>query len=276
MLGRLNRHTFGYEFVHPILPGALQQQGLENQRGAMENGRLNPRTSPDDFVVLWCGGYNVWTDVDTLFAGLERAMSQDPRVRFVSLGGAVRLGGNDTYDRFQGMVTGSPHRDRYTFLGWRPVAELPAYYRESDVGINIDAFHYEAVLGTRTRLAEMIAHQLPVITTLCCELSGFVEEHGAGLTFPVGDGAALGDHILALARDPDLKARLAKGAQQLSDGELSPARTVRSLRRWAEAPWAAPDRLGAGREGVLRRLEFTLRAMLRLALWQVAGLERGD
>ena len=23
------------------------------------------------FIVLWSGGYNVWSDVDTLFAGLE-------------------------------------------------------------------------------------------------------------------------------------------------------------------------------------------------------------
>lgn len=285
MLGRLNRHTFGYEFVHPILPGAQLLQGINGAKDISptpllsEAKHLRPpavRASPDDFVVLWCGGYNVWMDVETLFAGLERAMCQEPRIRFVSLGGAVRLGGNDTYDRFQQMVAGSPHRDRYLLLGWRPVAELPACYRESDVGINIDALHYEAILGTRTRLAEMIAHHLPVITTPCSELSVFIEAHGAGLTFPVGDGAALSDRILMLAHNPDLKARLVRGAQQLSCGELSPAQTTHSLRRWAEAPWTAPDRLSGGREGALRQLEFTLRAMLRLALWRVAGLERGD
>jgi glycosyltransferase involved in cell wall biosynthesis len=271
MLGRLNRQTFGYEFVYPILPGAF---ALSKGRPIELNGTV--RKSPDDFVVLWCGGYNVWTDVDTLFGGLEQAMNADARVRFVSLGGAVRMGGNDTYDRFQRMVANSPHRDRYTLLGWRPAAELPAYYRESDVGINIDALHYEAVLGTRTRLAEMIAHELPVITTLCCELSGFVEEQGAGLTVPVGDGTALGARIVSLARDPELKTRLATGARRLSAGELSAAQTARPLRRWANAPWAAPDRLSAGRESRLRRLEFRLRALARLALWRAAGLEPGD
>ena len=44
--------------------------------------------------MLWSGGYNLWTDVDTLFRGLEAAMARNPKVHFLSTGGAID--GTDT------------------------------------------------------------------------------------------------------------------------------------------------------------------------------------
>jgi hypothetical protein len=57
--------------------------------------------------VLWCGGYNVWTDVDTLFQALNQAMEKDPRIHYVSAGEGVRLANNNSYERFLEMIASS-------------------------------------------------------------------------------------------------------------------------------------------------------------------------
>ncbi|GAI30869.1 unnamed protein product, partial [marine sediment metagenome] len=59
--GRLNRFTFGYEFVHHI-PNGIEDREYRHQKEVMRNKLVSKK----DFVVLWSGGYNTWTDVDTL------------------------------------------------------------------------------------------------------------------------------------------------------------------------------------------------------------------
>ncbi|NIN66592.1 MAG: glycosyltransferase, partial [Anaerolineae bacterium] len=84
-------------------------------------------------------------------------------------------------------------------LGWQPWSRIDAYYRESDVGINIDAYHYETVYGTRTRLLEMMGAGLPVVTSLGSELSYHLMDREAALTFEIGDWQRLSEHLLTLA-----------------------------------------------------------------------------
>ncbi|HEX2990154.1 MAG TPA: hypothetical protein VHO49_05710, partial [Anaerolineales bacterium] len=130
MASRLNRHTMGYEFAHAILPCAPS-----------DHSRLSPKlvlrgeqVPEDAFVVLWCGGYNVWTDVETLFQALNQAMEKDPRIHYVSAGAGVRLMNNNSYERFLEMISHSPHRDRFHMLGWQPSSVVPGLYPQADVG----------------------------------------------------------------------------------------------------------------------------------------------
>ena len=116
--------------------------------------------------------------METLFQGLEAAMQSDPRLHYVSVGANTYNAPDNVYDRFVAMAAASPHRDRYHMLGWRPWSEMATYYRESNVGINIDALHYETIFGTRTRLVEMIASGLPVVTSLGAELSYLLRDAG--------------------------------------------------------------------------------------------------
>lgn len=272
MVSRLNRHNLGYEFVYPVLPGAPTCP-KDAEGGPALRSDLVPA---DAFVVLWCGGYNVWTDVDTLFQALDEAMSRDPRIVFVSVGGRVKLKGNSTYDRFLAMIETSAHRDRFHMLGWRPADEIPAYYCEADVGINLDAFHYETLLGTRTRLVEMMGYGLPVITSLGCELSTIIRDQELGLTFPIGDAVAFRDRILMLVRDPIQRQILAERAHSFATQQLSFAETTRPFREWARRPYHAPDRVKTGRRWNPQEIEYYLRSIARGVLWRLWALERAD
>ena len=273
MAGRLNWRTFTYPFGHVVLPGALPTEGCNSEK--QERPLLASHDVPrESFVVLWCGGYNTWTDVGTLFAGLEWSMAQEPTIHYVSVGANTYQAPDNVYARLLDMIEGSQHRDRFHILGWRPWSEISNYYRESDVGLNIDALHYETIYGTRTRLVEMIASGLPVITSLGSELSQLLFEQGAGLTFDAGDWAELGKRVVSVARDRKSCEQMAGRALAYASNELSFAATTTPLRAWVCEPQHAPDRMPAGSRGRLRKLEYQSRSIVRQAIWQVAGLDR--
>jgi glycosyltransferase involved in cell wall biosynthesis len=272
MAGRLNRHTFGYQFAHVVLPGALpvEPQTLEKRDKPLLTSRGVPK---DGFVVLWCGGYNTWTDVDTLFAGLEWVMARERRVHFVSVGANTYEAPDNVYIRFLDLIEQSRHRDRFHMLGWRPWTEIADYYRESNVGLNIDALHYETIYGTRTRLVEMIATGLPVITSLGCELSYLLGNQRAGLTFEPNDWQGLGKQVLTLARDRDLCNEMAERALEYANNELSFRATTIPVRAWVRQPQHAPDTESGGLQKRLRRFEYQARCVVRRAIWRAAGLD---
>lgn len=84
----------------------------------------------DDFVVLWCGGYNTWTDVETLFQGLEAAMQANARA-------ALRLARRQHRFRPRQCVRPLVPTDcRFALcrplppVGWLPWSEMADFYRE--------------------------------------------------------------------------------------------------------------------------------------------------
>ncbi len=66
--GRLNRYTAGYDFTNTI-PCGMPSSGFKHKKKVI---RGFDGIGEDDFVVLWTGGYNTWTDIDTLFKDLPK------------------------------------------------------------------------------------------------------------------------------------------------------------------------------------------------------------
>ena len=272
LAGRLNSHTFGYEFARIVLPGSpsIDTTIIKKVQTPLSAIQL-PNNS---FTVLWCGGYNTWTDVDTLFAGLEWAMTQSPKIHFVSVGANTYGGPDNVYDRFLRLIEKSQYQNRFHMLGWRPWAEIPSYYRKCDVGLNIDALHYETIYGTRTRLVEMIASGLPVITSLGCELSDLLNTHGVGLTFEIGDWRGLGERILTLASNDDLCNNMSRSAFNYARNGLSFTTTTLPVRIWVREPRSAPDKIPLNFQKKLQYLGYQARSIMRQIIWQIVGLER--
>ncbi|MFB3904383.1 MAG: glycosyltransferase family 4 protein [Acidobacteriota bacterium] len=273
MSGRLNHQTFGYEFTRMILPGSPQLPA-ENQNPRRRRSYSKLDLAPDDFVVLWCGGYNTWTDVDTLFQALEWAMARHPRLHYVSVGASTYQAQENVYTRLLSHIEGSRFRDRYHMQGWQPWQEIPRYYAESHVGLNIDAMHYETIYGTRTRLVEMIAAGLPVITTEGTELSYRLQASRAALTFEVGRWDQLGTQILRLAGNQSLREEMAQAALRSAQSEFSFAKTTKPLRSWVQSPALAPDNASLRTTSRLDEARDKLRASLRGVIWQLTGADK--
>ncbi len=236
MWGRLNQWTSGYEFATTI-PIAAETTPYAPTHKVIR-GVLADKQA---FVVLYSGGYNTWTDVDTLFNALETVMSQRPEVIFVSTGGKIDGHDDVTYARFQKLTQGSVHAHRYKLCGWVPNEDVPAYYLESNVGINADRLSYEALLGSRTRVLDWMRAELPGILSSLTELSEQVVAAGAGLAYRPGDAADMASCLLRCVDDRTAAAAMGKRARQLLLERFTYEATTERLRAWIAKPSHAPD-----------------------------------
>ncbi len=238
--GRLSKSTTGYLFVHTI-PCATNDQ-LPPRESISPSELRGVLVDPNDFVLLWSGGYNTWTDVDTLFTGLEEAFSRNPRVRFVSTGGQIESHDDLTYLHFLKRIDSSRFRDRFIMKGWIPFAQVPAFWKDADAGINIDRLSYEAILGSRNRVLDWMQIRLPVFTSEVCELSSIIRARELGFTFRSQDVNDFVETLLFMADHPDLLKERAEAAHTFALEHFNPMTTTEFLRQWARCPTPAPDR----------------------------------
>ncbi|MBN1868494.1 glycosyltransferase [Candidatus Sumerlaeota bacterium] len=239
-VGRLNRHTFHYHFVHHI-PNAYHPVfavPLPPDARPLLRGKIVPS---DAFIVLWSGGYNYWTDPEFLFACIEKAMAASRYVHYVSTGGAIAGYNTETYETFRRLVDESPHRDRYHLLGWIPAEDLIALYHEADLGLNIDEPNYETFFGARNRLNNMMAAGLPVLTTFGSEVSRSIDEAHCGVVCPPNDPLEVAHGILSMVQAPEQCHKIGERARTFALETFSPGHVVAPVREWAHAPSFAPD-----------------------------------
>jgi len=234
--GRLNQHTAGHRLV-AVVPDTYPPPPPRSRPVAVR-GRLVP---DDAFVVLWSGGYNTWTDIATLFHGLEQAMARVPGLYFVSTGGQIDGHDELTYPRFLTMISESPYRERFVMQGWLPADEIPAYLAAADLAINLDAPLAEAELGTRTRVLNWAVAGVPIASTPICELARELAERELLYGFPPGDPDALAETLVAAAHDEQRLERARRAAEYVRR-EYSCERTAAPLVQWCRDPRPAPDR----------------------------------
>jgi glycosyltransferase involved in cell wall biosynthesis len=246
--GRLNKHSHGYLLVHHV-PCGMSATPFTHEKTVLRG----IDAAPGDFVLLWSGGYNTWTDVETLFAALEIAMERDHRVRFASTGGQIDGHDERTYPRFRELIAGSRFRERYLLRGWLPTQDVPNYYFEADAGIHIDRPIYERILGSENRVLDWMRAGLPIVCSDVSELAEQLDRDSLGVVYRSGDAAGLAGAILRLVEDPLGRREMARRANAWALENLTFERTTEPLRRWANAPLPSPDR---GRRIPLERCEI--------------------
>ena len=239
-IGRLNQYTFQYHFAHriqtayhPVFAAPPEPSPYPALRG-----KVVPR---DAFVLLWSGGYNYWTNPQMLFEFLEQAIAGNPRIHYVSTGGAIGGYNTRTYDDFQALIDGSAFKNNYHLMGWVPAGELPGIYAESDLGLSVDEPNYETLFGARNRLNNMMAAGVPVLTTYGTEISQIIEEASCGLVAPPNDPDALAQAVLEIADKPIHLKDLAIKCREFALKTFAPEVVCEPLRTWANAPELSPD-----------------------------------
>jgi glycosyltransferase involved in cell wall biosynthesis len=95
-------------------------------------------------------------------------------------------------------------RDRVTFAGPQPHAELPHYYAIADAFVVPSIAHETFSIAS----CEAMSCQRPVIGTRVGGLPEVVRDGETGYLVPPGDAAALADRIGALLADPALRVRM--------------------------------------------------------------------
>ena len=243
------------------------QSAIRNPQFSLQpilRGKIVP---PGAFVLLWSGGYNFWTDPDFLFEFISAALHQDARIHYVSTGGALEGYNTQTYERFQNLVEKSDVRDRCHLLGWVPAEDLPGIYRESDLAINIDEPNYETLFGARTRVNNLMAAGVPVLTTFGSEVSQAIAEGECGMVCPGKDAQALAAAVRRAVEERAWLRELGEKARIFALREWAPEKVTEPLRKWAQAPAPAPDNAVKLREnpGILSFLDAAVNELDRNA-----------
>ncbi len=236
-VGRLNRHTSGYNFTNTI-PCGLPVEEYEHKKTVI---RGEAGIGDKDFVILWTGGYNTWTDVDTLFDGLVLAMRKNPRIRFVSTGGEIPEQDIKTYPRFLSKIRSSEFADRFMMKGWIAGEDVPDHYLEADIGINIDKDIYEVRLGSKNRILDWFRAGLCVLSSNVCELTEIMSAAGAGYVFKPGDAGDLAEKLVFLADHPAEIKATGKAGKEFGFREFGFSHTTAPLQAWVEDPKVSPD-----------------------------------
>jgi rhamnosyl/mannosyltransferase len=131
--------------------------------------------------------------------------------------------------------------DRVRFDGRVADDELPAYYQACEAFVLPSIARTEAFGVVQV---EAMAAGCPVVSTRLPTGVPWVNQDGvSGIVVPPDDAAALGEALGRLARDRDLRQRLAAGARQRADALFSRDRMVRVFRDVVEAVVRSPQSL---------------------------------
>lgn len=242
LAGRMTAEAIGHEWVH-VLPGSV-----EGLKSASTTGGPLPETfptlPPKAFVVLFSGGYNTWLDTECMLDGLLRAMEEDPDIRFVSTGGALRGHDETSYHRFVERARASAHSDRFHFLGWVPADTLPAVYERAQLGLFVDLPCYEAEFGARTRILEALEAGVPVAGTDFCDQTHELAQSDMFHPLPASQPSSVSALLVELSERWRTQGNLALQGDGPSWRVLRESysidNTTRDLLAWIEAPSRSP------------------------------------
>lgn len=243
MLGRLDHRTAEEPFactipnaVYPDFAGLLRTR----ERPAILREKVADADAP---FVLWSGGFNSWTDVETLTAGLAEAMQRSPKLHFVATGGPIIGHDEKTWEKFTERAQTRLPKGRWHLLGWCDYDAMLALHACGTVGLSMDGRNLEAKFGARNRLTNMLGAGLPVATTRGTEIATWIERQGAGEVFDTGSVEGLARALVDAVEHSDRWEFRAMKARELALQEFSPAQTTLPLREWLQSPRHAPDRL---------------------------------
>jgi glycosyltransferase involved in cell wall biosynthesis len=234
--------ALGHEWVH-VLRGSVEGLADSNRAGSQLPDSF-PSLAADAFVVLFAGGYNTWLDTETMLEGLLRAMEEDPKVHFVSTGGALRGHDETSYQRFVERARGSAHQDRFHFCGWVPTDTLPSVYERAQLGLFVDLPCYEAEFGARTRVLEAMESGVAVAGTDFCDQTHELAQTDMFHSLPPEDPAAVAALITGLSaqwREQGHLTRQGDGPSwKLLRESYSIERTTQELLAWVASPSRSP------------------------------------
>lgn len=236
---RLNRATTGYQFTH-VIPCSISENTLfdHSDKKPLLRGVHVPE---DAFIILWSGGYNTWADVKTLFKALEILFQIHPNAYFVSTGGEISSHDEITYRYFLNKIGQSKYKNRFIMRGWIPFTDIPSYLQEANIGVNIDLFSYEGILGSRNRLLDWMQFKLPVLTSELCDLSIIIKNNSLGLTFEPENVDGLVNALTYAIDNPDMLNSTAQKAFNYCFEHFTSEITTRPLQEWIKNPRRSPD-----------------------------------
>ena len=181
--------------------------GVDTTRFAPGPGdpALRARLGLDDrFVLGWTGSFRSFHGLDVMVEAAALARREIPELSLLLVGDGLERPAVEQRAAELGVPA--------AFTGTVAYDEMPEYLRLMDVAVALApggaGFHYSPV-----KLREYQACGRPVVAAAAGEMGRALNDGDDAMLVPPGDAAALAAAIVALARDPDTAARLARSGR---------------------------------------------------------------
>ncbi|MFY9569938.1 MAG: glycosyltransferase family 4 protein [Blastocatellia bacterium] len=164
--------------------------------------RVRNKDSP---LVLYTGRLVERKGIRDLLAAIPFVLERAPGTRFVLAGGPPPLSGEEVARQWLPPEC-DPYRRQIHFTGWLNAAELEDWYCAADIQVVPSRYEPFGMV-----VLEGMLYGLPIIASALGGPLRILEHGRTGLLYPPKDVSALGEAILRLVTDEDLRRRI--GAQ---------------------------------------------------------------
>jgi glycosyltransferase involved in cell wall biosynthesis len=220
-----SRRLLGYR-EYRVVPN-----GVNTQRFAPVAANTGMRRSigieDGDFVIGMVASFKHQKNHGMLFRGVQAAVARGVPARVVLVGDELYAGlGGTTLYRQQMLqwLEENGLRNRCLFLGNR--LDLERVYPAFDVSVLTS--HFE---GTPNVVLEAMACGVPVVATDVSDNRALIPDGRVGFVVAPDDAAQLGEHLVHLFENPDLRARLGSQARDWAVEEYATSRLAERTRR---------------------------------------------
>ncbi len=169
----------------------------------------------DHTVICGIGRFVHWKGFEYLIDAFARASFALPQLRLVF------VGDGDLRESLQARAHSLGVGETVRFAGMASSDAIPAYVAAADMVV-VPSIHYDGYVDGLPNVAlEAMAAGKPLVATRVGGLAQLVHSGENGLLVDEKDSEALADAIVALARDPDLRARLGANGRTLIRESMS-------------------------------------------------------
>lgn len=241
--GRLSHHTCMEELVEILLPPNPFKTAFRRRK----NNLLRGEVVPDDArIILFTGGYNTWLDEETLFEGVEKALSQNKNFHYVSTGGEIQGHVTEVFKNFKTRIENSKYKSRFHFLGWVNHDDFVQCCLESDVGVMIDQPTLEGELGCRNRLFSWLWAGMRIVTSDLSEPTReqFLPDQWID-PVPMKDAQTLSTALVRNLKKGRLSDKEVTARNRIARKKLSINTCFKSLQDWINDPQKSSDNLSS-------------------------------
>lgn len=157
-----------------------------------------------DPVVLYCGRFVSRKGIRELLGAIPYVLEKAPNSRFVLIGG---YGGGAEIERTWLADSLLPYRGQVQFTGWLTPMEVARWYRTADILVVPSWYEPFGMV-----ILEGMLHGLAIAASSVGGPAEILEHERTGILFPAKDAFALGEAILRLIENPELRSRIADSA----------------------------------------------------------------
>ncbi len=218
-------------FVISDIPSSL----AEPDPAGTARARAELALAPTDVVATYVGSFAVYQGIELLFGAMPAACAAEPRLRFAVIGGS-----DAEIAHWRAWLDARGCSGRVIFVGKRDPDVLPCYLAASDLLLSPRI----AGVNTPLKLLDYLKVSRAILATDHPANRLILDASTACLT-PV-DAAAFADGMIRLARDADLRNRLASNGRRLIDRQYNFS-VFREGLRACYAAVLAPERGDAAR-----------------------------